>query len=75
MQAQGESLSQLTHTSLTEVILALCASGHFGVREAIAAATRQKPHRLGPDPSDAVTSSRFQPMPNMSGTPSFRASK
>jgi hypothetical protein len=54
MYAQAESLfPQLTDSSLTDVILALCASGHFGVREAIAAATRQEPRRLGSDPADA----------------------
>ena len=71
MHAQVVSLAQMTNTSLTDVILALCASGHFCVREAIAAATRQEPRRLGPDPSDAATSSMFQPMSNASGTPSF----
>ena len=75
MHAQVKSLTQMTNTSLTDVILALCASGHFGVREAIAAATRQAPRRLGPDPSDATTSTMFQPMPGMSGTSSFRASE
>jgi hypothetical protein len=75
MHAQVESLAQLTDTSLTDVILALCASGHFGVREAIAAATLQKPRRLGSTPSDAAASSMLQPMPNTSGTPSFRASE
>jgi hypothetical protein len=43
MDAQARALVSLTDTSLTDVILALCASGHFGVREAIAAATRQEP--------------------------------
>ena len=47
MHAQAGSLVSLTDTSLTDVILALCASGHFGVREAIAAATRQELRRLG----------------------------
>jgi hypothetical protein len=75
MHTQAGSLAQLTDTSLTDVILALCASGHFGVREAIAAAIRQEPRRMGPDPSDASTSSMFQPMPDTSGTPSFRASE
>jgi hypothetical protein len=55
MQTQAGSRAQLTNTSLTDVILALCASGHFGVREAIAAALRQGPPRMGPDPSDAAT--------------------
>lgn len=75
MHAQVESLAPMTNTSLTDVILALCASGHFGVREAIAAATRQKPRRLGSDPSDASASRMFQPMPDTSGTSSFRASE
>jgi hypothetical protein len=74
MHIQAGSLVSLTDPSLTEVILALCASGHFGVREAIAAATRQGPRRLGSDPSDAAASSMFQPMPDTSGIPSFRAS-
>jgi hypothetical protein len=55
MRAQAGSLAQLTNTSLTDVILALCASGRYGVREAIAAARRQKPRRMGPAPSDAST--------------------
>ena len=46
MNAQAESLSRLTAGSLTDVILTLCASGHFGVREAIAAATRQEPRQV-----------------------------
>ena len=75
MHIQAGSRVSLTDPSLTDVILALCASGHFGVREAIAAATRQDLRRLVSDPSDAATRSMFQPMPNTSGTPSFRASK
>ena len=75
MRIQAGSRVSLTDPSLTDVILALCASGHFGVREAIAAATRQGLRRLVSDPSDAATRSMFQPMPNTSGTPSFRASK
>ena len=55
MYAQAEPLFQLTDASLTDVILALCASGHFGVREAIAAATRQEPRRMGQNLSDAST--------------------
>ena len=55
MHTQAESLVSLTDPSLTDVILALCASGHFGVREAIAAATRQEPRRLGQNLSDAST--------------------
>lgn len=31
-----------TKASLTDQILSFCASGHFGVREAIAAATQPK---------------------------------
>ena len=54
MQGQVESLTQKMNTSLTDVILALCASGHFGVREAITAATRQEPRQRGSDPSDAL---------------------
>ena len=75
MHAQVGSLAPLTHTSLTDVILALCASGHFGVREAIAAATQQEPRRLGSDPSNTSASSMFQPLPNTSRTSSFRASE
>jgi len=52
MHAQAGSLDQLTDLSLTDVILALCATGHFGVREAIAAALRQEPRRLGQNPSE-----------------------
>jgi hypothetical protein len=73
MRAQAEPLARLTSTSLTDVILALCASGHFGVREAIAAATRQEPRRPGSGPADAAPSGMFQPIPDMSGIPSFRA--
>jgi hypothetical protein len=72
MHAQAGSLVSLTNTSLTDVILALCASGRFGVREAIAAATRQGPRRLGSDPSDASASSTLRPMPDTSGTRHFR---
>jgi hypothetical protein len=55
MHTQAGALAQLTEPSLTDVILTLCASGHFGVREAIAAAIRQRPRRRDPDPSDAST--------------------
>ena len=55
MYTQAEILAQSTDASLTDVILALCASGHFGVREAIAAATRQESRWLGSHPSDAST--------------------
>jgi hypothetical protein len=55
MYTQAEILSRLTDNSLTDVILALCASGHFGVREAIAAATRQESRWLGSHPPDAST--------------------
>jgi hypothetical protein len=55
MHTQAGSLAQLTDTSLTDVILALCASGRFGVREAIAAAIRQAPRRMGQNSSDAST--------------------
>ena len=55
MYTQAESLFQLTDNSLTDIILTLCASGHFGVREAIAAAIRQEPRCLGSNPSDAST--------------------
>jgi len=36
---------KLVECSLTETILTLCASGQFGVREAIAEAIRQNRHR------------------------------
>ena len=55
MYTQAESLFQLTDKSLTDIILTLCASGNFGVREAIAAATRQESCWSGPNPSDAST--------------------
>jgi hypothetical protein len=55
MDTQAGSLVSPTDTSLTDVILALCASGHFGVREAIAAATRQEPRPMGQNPSEAST--------------------
>ncbi len=67
MHAQAGSLAQLTDTSLTDVILALCASGRFGVREAIAAAIKQKARRMGPDPSDAST--RRERDPESSASP------
>ncbi len=59
MHAQAESLALLTDTSLTDVILVLCTKGHFGIREAIAAAIRQEPRRLDSDPSDAATTGTF----------------
>jgi hypothetical protein len=62
MYAQAESLSRLTDSSLTDVILALCASRHFGVREAIAAATRQESSWLGSHPSDASTNETLTPV-------------
>lgn len=55
MHAQVESLTQLTNTSLTDVILVLCASGHFGVREAIAAAARQASRQMDQNPLTAST--------------------
>jgi hypothetical protein len=61
MYTQAEILAQLTDASLTDVILALCASGHFGVREAIAAATRQESGWLGSNPSDASTTGTRRP--------------
>jgi hypothetical protein len=73
MHVQAGSLAQLTDTSLTDVILALCAGGHFGVREAIAAAIRQKPRRLGLDPSDASMRRECDPESSAS-RPGFRAS-
>ena len=53
MRTQAGSFVSLTDISLTDVILALCASGHFGVREAIATVTRQEPRPMGQNPSDA----------------------
>jgi hypothetical protein len=67
MYTQAGSLVSLTDISLTDVILALCASGHFGVREAIAAATRQEPGRLGSDP--AAASTRRERDPESSASP------
>ena len=61
MRAQTGSLVSPPDLSLTDVILALCASGHFGVREAIAAATRQEPRRLDYDPSDTSTTGTLTP--------------
>jgi|SRR5215813_2494627 len=61
MHAQAGSFAPPTAPSLTDVILALCASGHFGVREAIAAATRQEPRRLGSDPADAAMTGTLIP--------------
>jgi hypothetical protein len=73
MHTQAGSLVSLTDTSLTDVILTLCASGHFGVREAIAAALRQAPRRMGPDPSDASTRRERDPESSAS-RPGFRLS-
>ena len=55
MHTQAGTHTQLADASLTDLILALCAGGHFGVREAIEAALRQKTRRMGPNPSDAPT--------------------
>ena len=73
MRVQAGSLPQLTTPSLTDVILALCASGHFGVREAIAAAIKQKSRLIGPDPF--CTSLRKDRDPESSpASPGFRLS-
>ncbi len=61
MHAQAGAHTQLADASLTDVILALCAGGHFGVREAIAAAIRQTPRRMDSDPSDASKESAYNP--------------
>jgi len=61
MSAQAESLFPLPDTSLTDIILTLCASGHFGVREAIAAATRQESCWPGSNPSEASTTETLTP--------------
>ena len=61
MYTQAESLFQLTDKSLTDIILTLCASGNFGVREAIAAATRQESCWSGSNPSDASTTETLTP--------------
>ena len=63
MYAQAESLSGLTTSSLTDVILTLCASGQFGVREAIAAATRQESCRSETELSDASATGTLIPEP------------
>jgi hypothetical protein len=41
MHPVGTSKPKSTKRSLTDQILSLCASGHFGVREAIAAALKR----------------------------------
>jgi hypothetical protein len=46
--------------SLTDVILALCASGNFGVREAIAAATRQETHQMDQHSSEVQEGTNLQ---------------
>jgi hypothetical protein len=61
MSARAESLFQPTDNSLTDVILTLCASGHFGVREAIAAATRQDSCWSGSNPSEVSTTETLTP--------------
>jgi hypothetical protein len=73
MHTQAGSLALLTDPSLTDIILTLCASGHFGVREAIAAALRQEPRRIGPDPSEASTRRERDPDSNAC-RPGFRLS-
>jgi hypothetical protein len=73
MRTQIGSLASSTTPSLTDVILALCASGHFGVWEAIAAALRQEPRRMGPGPSDASTRRERDPESSAS-RPGFRLS-
>jgi hypothetical protein len=73
MDTQAGSFVSLTDTSLTDVILALCASGRFGVREAIAAAIRQEPRRMGQNPSDAPTR-RERDLESSSSRPGFRLS-
>lgn len=47
------SKSSPDNLSLTDRVLNLCMSGHFGVREAIAIATRQQ-HTQGNRPSNAL---------------------
>ena len=42
MRATTTAKVKLLPGSVTETILGLCATGRFGVREAIAAASRQK---------------------------------
>jgi hypothetical protein len=74
MHTQAGSLALLTDPSLTDIILTLCASGHFGVREAIAAALRQEPRRIGPDPSEASTRRERDPDSSAS-RPGFRLSR
>ena len=61
MGAQAEALYQRPDTSLTDVILTLCASGHCGVREAIAAATGQESRRSEADLSDASATETLTP--------------
>jgi hypothetical protein len=61
MHTQAGSLVSLTAPSLTDIILALCASGRFGIREAIAAATGQDSRRIGPNPSEASTTEILTP--------------
>ena len=74
MHTQAGSLASLTDPSLTDVILTLCASRHFGVREAIAEAIRQEPRRMDQDPSDASTR-RERDLESSASRPGFPLSR
>jgi hypothetical protein len=45
MRSEITTKPKIQQPSLTDTILKLCASGHYGVREAIATATRQDKKR------------------------------
>gem|GEM_PF-5790879 len=45
MRTTTATKTKLSSRSLTETILGLCATGRFGVREAIAAASRKRDHQ------------------------------
>jgi hypothetical protein len=47
MRTGTTTKAKLHKLSLTDWILTLCASGRFGVREAIATATRQRNRKQG----------------------------
>jgi len=54
MHPVGTIKAKSTKRSLTDQILTLCASGHFGVREAIAAALERSAGAKGSRPAPKI---------------------
>ena len=54
MEKPTKFLSKPAKRSLTDQILALCASGHFGVREAIAAALERSAGAKSSQPNPKI---------------------